>query len=156
VHSLALEDVLHEHRDIQSKADYYPDHLFIRVLCHSVCPHDGNIQLTGPDHHFSSMQKGRSKFTVPPAYGPADVESGNSPYLRNISYSPTTSTNPLIDRCSSLPLFRSLELRTRFSRFNAWGARNDNAVRFTSLSFLISHGIPMDSIDRNRSSNCEL
>ncbi|KAJ7929342.1 magnesium transporter [Mycena leptocephala] len=36
LHSLALEDVLHEQGHNQSKADYYHQHLFLRVLCHSV------------------------------------------------------------------------------------------------------------------------
>ncbi|KAG6829107.1 hypothetical protein H0H92_005649 [Tricholoma furcatifolium] len=34
LHPLALEDVLHEQGHNQSKADYYHDHLFIRILCH--------------------------------------------------------------------------------------------------------------------------
>ncbi|KIM47650.1 hypothetical protein M413DRAFT_61489 [Hebeloma cylindrosporum] len=36
LHSLALEDILHERGHNHSKADYYPDHLFLRVLCHSL------------------------------------------------------------------------------------------------------------------------
>ncbi|KAJ6547185.1 hypothetical protein B0H19DRAFT_954439 [Mycena capillaripes] len=36
LHSLALEDVLHEQGHNQSKADYYQQHLFLRVLCHSI------------------------------------------------------------------------------------------------------------------------
>ncbi|TFK24266.1 hypothetical protein FA15DRAFT_656030 [Coprinopsis marcescibilis] len=36
LHSLALEDILHESGHNHSKADYYPEHLFIRVLCHIV------------------------------------------------------------------------------------------------------------------------
>ncbi|KAF8167595.1 hypothetical protein B0H34DRAFT_23363 [Crassisporium funariophilum] len=35
-HSLALEDILHERGHNHSKADYYPGHLFLRVLCHSL------------------------------------------------------------------------------------------------------------------------
>ncbi|KIL71365.1 hypothetical protein M378DRAFT_194546 [Amanita muscaria Koide BX008] len=34
LHSLALEDVLHEQGHNQSKADYYHKHLFLRILCH--------------------------------------------------------------------------------------------------------------------------
>ncbi|KAF8640953.1 hypothetical protein AX17_000600 [Amanita inopinata Kibby_2008] len=33
-HSLALEDVLHEQGHNHSKADYYHEHLFLRILCH--------------------------------------------------------------------------------------------------------------------------
>ncbi|KAF6748378.1 hypothetical protein DFP72DRAFT_1015290 [Ephemerocybe angulata] len=34
--SLALEDILHERGHNHSKADYYPNHLFLRVLCHTL------------------------------------------------------------------------------------------------------------------------
>ncbi|KAG6909489.1 hypothetical protein DXG01_017211 [Tephrocybe rancida] len=36
LHVLALEDVLHEQGHNQSKADYYHEHLFIRILCHTL------------------------------------------------------------------------------------------------------------------------
>ncbi|KAF8956065.1 hypothetical protein BDZ97DRAFT_1672245 [Flammula alnicola] len=36
LHSLALEDILHERGHTHSKADYYPGHLFLRVLCHTL------------------------------------------------------------------------------------------------------------------------
>lgn len=36
LHSLALEDILHERGYSYSKVDYYPGHFFVRVLCHSV------------------------------------------------------------------------------------------------------------------------
>ncbi|KAJ7043311.1 magnesium transporter [Mycena alexandri] len=36
LHSLALEDILHEQGHNQSKADYYRQHLFLRILCHSL------------------------------------------------------------------------------------------------------------------------
>ncbi|KAI8980569.1 hypothetical protein BD414DRAFT_492607 [Trametes punicea] len=36
MHPLALEDVLHQRGNARSKADYYPQHLFLRVLCHSL------------------------------------------------------------------------------------------------------------------------
>ncbi|KAH9486478.1 hypothetical protein JR316_0000543 [Psilocybe cubensis] len=40
LHSLALEDILHERGHTHSKADYYPGHLFLRVLCHTLSlPH---------------------------------------------------------------------------------------------------------------------
>jgi hypothetical protein len=38
LHSLALEDVIHEQGHNHSKADYYHAHLFIRILCHSLDP----------------------------------------------------------------------------------------------------------------------
>ncbi|KAF7322699.1 CorA-like protein [Mycena chlorophos] len=36
LHPLALEDILHEQGHNHSKADYYKEHLFLRVLCHSL------------------------------------------------------------------------------------------------------------------------
>ncbi|KAJ7632300.1 hypothetical protein FB45DRAFT_746461 [Roridomyces roridus] len=43
LHSLALEDILQDDPHHQSKADYYPQHLFLRVLCHTL--HDGPTKL---------------------------------------------------------------------------------------------------------------
>lgn len=35
MHPLAIEDVIHHHgSSARSKADYYPQHLFLRILCH--------------------------------------------------------------------------------------------------------------------------
>lgn len=36
MHPLSIEDVLHQGGHALSKADYYPKHLFIRVLCHTL------------------------------------------------------------------------------------------------------------------------
>ncbi|KIL00070.1 hypothetical protein PAXRUDRAFT_30110 [Paxillus rubicundulus Ve08.2h10] len=36
LHPLAVEDVLHQRRQARSKADYYPKHLFIRILSHTL------------------------------------------------------------------------------------------------------------------------
>jgi len=36
LHPLSVEDVLHRGSHALSKADYYPKHLFIRVLCHTL------------------------------------------------------------------------------------------------------------------------
>ncbi len=36
MHPLSVEDILHLGGHTLSKADYYPNHLFIRVLCHTV------------------------------------------------------------------------------------------------------------------------
>ncbi|KAI0829056.1 hypothetical protein BC628DRAFT_1315896 [Trametes gibbosa] len=40
MHPLALEDLLHQRGHARSKADYYPQHLFLRVLCHSLTNED--------------------------------------------------------------------------------------------------------------------
>jgi hypothetical protein len=36
MHPLAVEDLLNKSGHALSKADYYPKHLFIRVLCHTL------------------------------------------------------------------------------------------------------------------------
>ncbi|KAG6900273.1 hypothetical protein C0993_000461 [Termitomyces sp. T159_Od127] len=51
LHVLALEDVLHEQGHNLSKADYYHEHLFIRILCHTL-DRDNNEE--GEVHHESS------------------------------------------------------------------------------------------------------
>lgn len=40
MHPLALEDLLHQRGHARSKSDYYPQHLFLRVLCHSLSNED--------------------------------------------------------------------------------------------------------------------
>ena len=40
LHPLALEDVLHKSTHSRSKADYYPQHLFISILCHYLVSRD--------------------------------------------------------------------------------------------------------------------
>lgn len=40
LHPLALEDVLHQRGNARSKADYYPQHLFIRTLIHMLADDD--------------------------------------------------------------------------------------------------------------------
>ncbi|KAJ3569911.1 hypothetical protein NP233_g4745 [Leucocoprinus birnbaumii] len=132
IHSLALEDVLHEHRNIQTKADYYPDHLFIRVLSHSVCPVEDHSPPMSPESHRKSPRKCSSRSGAPPAYGTTDIESGvPSPHTSD-------STTPLLaqhEEDSSLPFLRSLELRTRFSSFNVWGlGRKDEIVKLRALT----------------------
>lgn len=40
MHPLAIEDLIHQHGRARSKADYYPKHLFMRILCHRLAPDD--------------------------------------------------------------------------------------------------------------------
>ncbi|KAH9930279.1 uncharacterized protein B0H18DRAFT_873237 [Fomitopsis serialis] len=41
MHPLAIEDVIHQHgSNARSKADYYPQHLFLRILCHRLASED--------------------------------------------------------------------------------------------------------------------
>jgi hypothetical protein len=38
MHPLSVEDLLNQSGHALSKADYYPKHLFIRILCHTIDP----------------------------------------------------------------------------------------------------------------------
>lgn len=44
MHPLSVEDILHLGGHTLSKADYYPKHLFIRVLCHTLGAANGTPQ----------------------------------------------------------------------------------------------------------------
>eukprot|EP00914_Ancora_sagittata_P030490 GHVO01061061.1.p1 GENE.GHVO01061061.1~~GHVO01061061.1.p1 ORF type:complete len:454 (+),score=19.48 GHVO01061061.1:1-1362(+) len=46
LHPLALEDVFHTRSQTRSKADYYPKHLFLRILCHELGDSDAEPQTT--------------------------------------------------------------------------------------------------------------
>lgn len=43
LHPLALEDVLHQRGHARSKSDYYHQHLFLRVLCHTLAANQDGI-----------------------------------------------------------------------------------------------------------------
>ncbi|KZP10118.1 hypothetical protein FIBSPDRAFT_872974 [Athelia psychrophila] len=50
LHPLALEDVLHQRGHARSKADYYSNHLFLRVLCHALArDNDISTDTVDPD-----------------------------------------------------------------------------------------------------------
>ncbi|EKM84250.1 hypothetical protein AGABI1DRAFT_88987 [Agaricus bisporus var. burnettii JB137-S8] len=84
-----LEDVLHDRGDIQSKADYYPDHMFIRVLCHSVRSEDDHKQfdLLNPETHYryGAQRRQYRGDHEPPAYKATDPEHLESGRLQNDS-----------------------------------------------------------------------
>ncbi|KAJ7264061.1 hypothetical protein B0H12DRAFT_1102743 [Mycena haematopus] len=48
LHPLALEDVFHAHPRARSKADYYAQHLFLRVLCHELDENPGQDSVPIP------------------------------------------------------------------------------------------------------------
>lgn len=63
MHPLALEDVLHNRGHARSKADYYPKHLFLRLLCHTIAGEDEVS--TGSTPHGSVTNLPRSNSPVP-------------------------------------------------------------------------------------------
>ncbi|KAJ7485855.1 magnesium transporter [Mycena latifolia] len=48
LHPLALEDLFHVHARARSKADYYPGHLFLRILCHQLAEADESLVASDP------------------------------------------------------------------------------------------------------------
>lgn len=59
IHPLALEDLLHFRKNARSKADYYPKHLFLRVLCHSLISDEEAIS-TSPESSFTHLPRSES------------------------------------------------------------------------------------------------
>jgi hypothetical protein len=54
MHPLSVEDILHRRGHALSKADYYPKHLFIRVLCHTLDSAHSTSQSSGTNAVSSS------------------------------------------------------------------------------------------------------
>ncbi|KAG6843988.1 hypothetical protein H0H87_010947 [Tephrocybe sp. NHM501043] len=61
LHVLALEDVLQEQGHNQSKADYYQEHLFIRILCHTL--EEGRDHDDREDSHESSRSHSKTEIS---------------------------------------------------------------------------------------------
>ncbi len=59
MHPLALEDVLHFRKNARSKADYYMQHLFLRILCHTICSDEEYVEST-PDSSFTNLPRSSS------------------------------------------------------------------------------------------------
>ena len=59
MHPLALEDVLHFRKNARSKADYYMKHLFLRVLCHTLCS-DEELAETSGESSFTDLPRSSS------------------------------------------------------------------------------------------------
>ncbi|KAJ3511394.1 hypothetical protein NLJ89_g4131 [Agrocybe chaxingu] len=62
LHSLALEDILHERGHTHSKVDYYPGHLFLRILCHTV---ELNDEFASPSSSPLNISPDPSKTALP-------------------------------------------------------------------------------------------
>ncbi|KAG6330165.1 hypothetical protein ID866_8925 [Astraeus odoratus] len=55
LHPLAVEDVLHRRGQTRSKADYYPKHLFLRVLSHTLYDPDSPTMHEAPGDEAGSL-----------------------------------------------------------------------------------------------------
>ncbi|PCH34323.1 hypothetical protein WOLCODRAFT_135642 [Wolfiporia cocos MD-104 SS10] len=56
IHPLALEDILSQRHHTRSKVDYYPQHLFLRILCHSLSTEEA----TSPDVSITDLPRSAS------------------------------------------------------------------------------------------------
>lgn len=76
MHPLSVEDILHlgRHSHTLSKADYYPKHLFIRVLCHTL----GSADFTSQG---STTAVGSTGFSSSPSF--TDIPRSTSPHHFN-------------------------------------------------------------------------
>ncbi|KAH9951017.1 hypothetical protein B0H21DRAFT_818847 [Amylocystis lapponica] len=75
IHPLAVEDILHQHGSVRSKADYYPNHLFLRVLCHKLSEHDADAS-SATNEHLSPLE----------SIGPDEEESSEKHYKGHESH----------------------------------------------------------------------
>ncbi|KAF9535692.1 hypothetical protein CPB83DRAFT_754377 [Crepidotus variabilis] len=99
LHSLALEDILHERGHNQSKADYYPGHMFIRVLCYTVVQ-DDSVPSHAPSPADTPLAMSREASTQGLAAGArtngVHLEEGNYPTLPTPD--PTKAVLPTDDK----------------------------------------------------------
>ncbi|KAJ7694996.1 hypothetical protein B0H14DRAFT_3120256 [Mycena olivaceomarginata] len=87
LHTLALEDVLHEQGHNQSKADYYPQHLFLRVLCHSIPPRMTSTLGLTPGLSILVLGNKPGRIEVIPKNG-GDIWTTSSTNLKTAGFQP--------------------------------------------------------------------
>ncbi|KAF8899336.1 magnesium transporter [Infundibulicybe gibba] len=93
LHPLALEDIFHTRSQTRSKADYYPRHLFLRILCHELGEDEG-FELAGSSAASGSTLTGGPRSSSPL---PMDEKRG-SPGLED---DPTVYGSPPMSRQST-------------------------------------------------------
>ena len=64
LHPLAIEDVLHQRQKARSKADYYPQHLFIRLLRHTLAPESEETLLHELEHSTAPLPRSSSPKSI--------------------------------------------------------------------------------------------
>ncbi|KDR85489.1 hypothetical protein GALMADRAFT_234391 [Galerina marginata CBS 339.88] len=87
LHSLALEDILHERGHTHTKADYYPNHLFLRILCHSLEQKGDGTRSSGSPTANGTKELDRNpspEFSDPEFKKQLDLEEGGISLLPNI------------------------------------------------------------------------
>jgi hypothetical protein len=123
LHALALEDVLHEQGHNHSKADYYHEHLFIRILSHTLMQNSDKFtsnptpdakQNPSPLSMDSALERGQ----LARNHEAAAFTSSASFNKHDLTFRPKTTANHLPDQAplASHGLNRRL---TGLSGFNA-------------------------------------
>ncbi|KAI0066622.1 hypothetical protein BV25DRAFT_1912674 [Artomyces pyxidatus] len=75
MHPLALEDVLHQRGHARSKSDYYPQHLFMRVLSHTLgSPTPELAEVVVPGSSPATWSSGRTITNLPRTASPAPLD----------------------------------------------------------------------------------
>ncbi|RPD82705.1 hypothetical protein L226DRAFT_476045 [Lentinus tigrinus ALCF2SS1-7] len=79
LHPLALEDVLHQRGHARSKADYYPQHLFLRMLVHTL----GSDDDAASSSSISHLPRSESPTNISDDYDDDDSEYqlGKKPFV---------------------------------------------------------------------------
>jgi hypothetical protein len=87
IHPLALEDVLHQgSRSTRSKADYYPKHLFLRILCHELEDPDELIADQGMSPAYGSTLTEMPRSCSPPPFTKHDAANNHKVNLEAEGY----------------------------------------------------------------------
>jgi len=74
MHPLAIEDVIHQHgNNARSKADYYPQHLFLRILCHRLASKDDRSTSDDDSDDPGSIDPGK----IPRSESPEPMEESD-------------------------------------------------------------------------------
>ncbi|KAG6884670.1 hypothetical protein C0993_009159 [Termitomyces sp. T159_Od127] len=72
LHPLALEDIFHTRSQTRSKADYYNQHLFLRVLCHELGQEDAPAVAPTNTMNFGTMFMDEPRSETPSAMSDSD------------------------------------------------------------------------------------
>ncbi|KAF5379226.1 hypothetical protein D9615_006046 [Tricholomella constricta] len=124
LHALALEDVLHEQGHNQSKADYYTEHLFIRILCHTLERDEDN-----EGHEYNSSSETPSEF--PGAVLDSLLETGVPNKEKSTHMEHSTITIPTVPVNNG-----SHELKRRFTALSGFlaPARKRQILKIKALT----------------------
>lgn len=141
LHPLALEDVFHARRQTRSKADYYSQHLFLRILCHELADED---EKTHPhlSAAFGSTLTGAPRTTSPEPLDDSDYGMSESKTIHG-----TFSGASTLRKGSILPFDRG-DVEQQFR-----GRKNKRQRLFTPVSKIVDPVSPNFMKKNDRKSN---